>query len=242
MKLCLGAALQIAFACTVALSLGGCTTAIAPAAPARSATLNETGNFVPRCEPVSERAGREFGCYIVAIQPVGLVGAGPVSWYLDQYPNRDAAEAARGSHSAVVESFGHVWLLSIEAVGWRANAGVRVAEVGPLPVEAGTFYTAQFMEGIFRPGMKTSVHRHSGPEAWYTLTGETCLETPAGIMVGRAGGAQVIVPHGPPMELTATGTTIRRALVLILYDSSQPASTDASDWRPKGLCLSSNSR
>ena len=68
------------------------------------------------------------------------------------------------------------------------------------------------------------------------MTGETCLETPDGAMIGSAGGSHVIVPGGPPMHLTATGTETRRALVLILHDSSQPATTPASDWTPKGLC------
>jgi quercetin dioxygenase-like cupin family protein len=72
------------------------------------------------------------------------------------------------------------------------------------------------MEAIFTPGMTAPAHRHSGPEAWHTLAGETCLETPEGKMVGRAGGSHVIVPGGPPMHLTATGTETRRALVLIL--------------------------
>jgi hypothetical protein len=55
-------------------------------------------------------------------------------------------------------------------------------------------------------------------------------------MVGRAGGQYVIVPGGPPMELTATGTEVRRAQVLILHDSSQPPSSLAPDGKPKGLC------
>ena len=84
--------------------------------------------------------------------------------------------------------------------------------------------------------MKSTVRRHGEPEAWYRLTGETCPETPDGVMVGRAGGQHVIVPHGPPMELTATGTETRRALVLVLHDSAQPATTQAPDWTPKGLC------
>jgi len=46
----------------------------------------------------------------------------------------------------------------------------------------------------------------------------------------------VIVPGGPPMHLTATGTEQRRALVLILHESSQPATTPAHHWVPKGLC------
>ena len=57
-----------------------------------------------------------------------------------------------------------------------------------------------------------------------------------GIQIGRAGGPPVIVPGGPPMHLTATGTEIRRALVLILHDANKPATTLHHDWKPKGLC------
>ena len=92
------------------------------------------------------------------------------------------------------------------------------------------------MEAIFAPGMESTTHTNSGPEAWYTMAGETCLETPDGVMVGRAGEPPVIVPAGPPMHLTATGTTTRRALVLILHDQSQPATTVTHAWTPKGLC------
>ena len=189
------------------------------------------------CRPVSERTG-ELGCWITANAALGRLPQQPIYWHLDTYPARAEAEAAKGPRGAVVESFGKVWLLTIDVAGWRPSSGTRVAEIGPLPVSANAKYSAQYMEAIFRPGMTAPPHRHSGPEAWYTLTGETCLETPAGKMVGRAGGAQVIVPGGPPMHLTATGTETRRALVLILYDSTQPPTTPDHDWAPKGLCRS----
>jgi hypothetical protein len=38
------------------------------------------------------------------------------------------------------------------------------------------------------------------------------------------------------MHLTATGTELRRSLVLVLHLSSKPATTPAHDWTPKGLC------
>jgi hypothetical protein len=38
------------------------------------------------------------------------------------------------------------------------------------------------------------------------------------------------------MHLTATGNGQRRALVLILHESSKPASMLVHDWTPKGLC------
>jgi quercetin dioxygenase-like cupin family protein len=156
---------------------------------------------------------------------------------LDTYPSRDLAQAAKGPHGAVVESLGKQWLLSIEDEGWHApSGGEHIADIGPLPVKEGAAYTAQYMEAVFNPGMTAPAHVHSGPEAWYTLTGETCLETPDGVQIGRAGGQYVIVPGGPPMHLTATGKEQRRALVLILHDSAKPATTLVSDWTPKGLC------
>lgn len=177
-----------------------------------------------RCVPVVERAGREMGCFIM------------VSEALDTYSSVAEAEAAKGLRGTVVQSLGKIWLFTIAEEGWRPASGERVAQIGPLPINSDAAYTAMYMEAVFRPGMKSTVHRHSGPEAWYTLTGETCLETPDGTMFGRAGGQYVIVPGGPPMELTAIGTEVRRAEVLILHDSSKPHSSLASDWKPKGLC------
>ena len=191
--------------------------------------------FAQICRPIAERTG-ELGCWIIIDDGLGQLPRAPMFWYLDSYPTRAEAEAVKGQRGTVVESLGRVWLFTIDAAGWRPRSGQRVAEIGPLPVRTGLEYSALYMEAIFTPGMTAPAHRHSGSEAWYTMTGETCLETPDGAMVGRAGGTHVIVPGGPPMHLTATGTETRRALVLILHDSSQPATTPASDWTPKGLC------
>ncbi len=188
------------------------------------------------CRLVSERT-TEVGCWIIAHEPVGRIDQSQIFWHLDSYSTRAAAEAAKGQRSTVVESLGKVWLLSIEPAGWRPTGGERVAEIGPLSVNAGNNYSAQYMEAIFLPGMTANAHRHGGPEAWYTEAGETCLETPEGKQIGRAGGHYVIVPGGLPMHLTATGTTQRRALVLILHESGKPATSLAPDWTPKGLCM-----
>ena len=196
-----------------------------------------TDAFAQICKPVSERSG-EVGCWIMIDAPLGQLPGAPIFWHVDSYPTRAEAAAAKGPRGTVVESLGKIWLFTIDIAGWRPSTGVRTAQIGPLPVLPGLDYSAQYMEAIFTPGMTAPSHRHSGSEAWYTVSGETCLETPDGAMVGRAGGTHVIVPGGPPMHLTATGTETRRALVLILHDSSQPATTPASDWTPKGLCKS----
>lgn len=170
-------------------------------------------------------------------QPIGRIEQPQIYWQLDAYASRARAEQAKTSRGTVVEALGKVWLLTIEQAGWRPSIrGKRVAEIGPLPVTPGREYSAIFMEAITRPGTTSASHTHSGPEAWYAESGETCLETPQGKMVGRPGGPPVIVPAGPPMFLMATGTEQRRTITLILHDSSKPPTTVVHDWKPKGLC------
>ena len=157
-------------------------------------------------------------------------------WHLDSYPTRISAERARQSRGTVVEALGRIWLFTVAEATWRPGAGDRVAEIGPLPLQPGVSYSAMYMEAISSPGMTSAVHTHSGPEAWYTTAGESCLETPQGAMFGRAGGPPLIVPGGPPMLLTATGRVQRRAIVLVLHDASRAPITIEHDWKPKGLC------
>jgi quercetin dioxygenase-like cupin family protein len=172
----------------------------------------------------------------MATEALGPLGKVPFFWHIDIYASRAEAEKAKGPRGTVVESLGKVWLFTIAENGWRPSGGERVAEIGPLPIDPDAAYTAEYMEAVFKPGMKSTVHRHPGPEVWYTLTGETCLETPDGITVDRAASQHVIIPGGLPMELTAIGTELRRGEVLILHESSKPLSSLAPDWKPKGLC------
>jgi hypothetical protein len=189
------------------------------------------------CVPVSERAGREFGCFITAREELGsLEGTPPLFWYLDQYPNVAEAAKAKGARGTVVQSLGIAWLFTIAPAGLPAGSGTRVATIGPLPLVKAERFAAVYMEGVFQPGMSSVVHRHPGVEAWYTLEGSQCLETPDGRIDQRAGEPGVMVRGGPPMMLTGTGTGPRRSVVLILQDASLPRSTPAHDWTPRGLC------
>jgi len=189
-----------------------------------------------RCRPATERT-QEIGCWILANEPIGQLSGTQTFWHLDTYATRAAAESAKTARSTVLEALGKIWLLTIQEQGWRAAGGVHVTTIGPLPIRPGSYAVqSQYMEAIFTPGMTAPTHTHSGPEAWYTIAGETCLETPDGTQVGRAGGPPVIIPAGPPMHLTATGTETRRALVLILHDASAPSTTLHHEWKPKGLC------
>ena len=188
------------------------------------------------CKPASART-QDIGCWILADNPVGELAKPRVFWHLDTYATRAAAEADKGPRGTVVESFGKVWLMTIEDENWKSTHGNRIAEIGPLPVVAGEKYTAQFMEADFTPGMTAPAHLHSGPEAWYAVGGQTCLETSDGRMqISRVDGPPVIVPMGLSMHLTAIGSERRRSIVIILHESSQRPTTMVHDWTPKGLC------
>ena len=189
------------------------------------------------CEPIARRGERTLGCYITAREELGrLPRDSALSWHIDRFASQASAQTAKGPRGTVVESLGQTWLFTIADSAWHPAQGDRVARIGPLPLVAADSFAAVYMEGIFEPGMQSRVHRHPGVEAWYTLVGEQCLETPRGRFVQRAGGPGVLVPGGLPMILTGTGTQIRQSLVLILQDATQPRSMLATDWTPAGLC------
>jgi hypothetical protein len=189
------------------------------------------------CVPVAQRAGQEFGCFITAREELGaLPKDSALYWHIDAFPTAALAVAAKAPRSTVVRSLGRNWLFTIAGQRWRPVSGKRIAAVGPLPLVDADAYAAVYMEGVFKPGMHSAVHRHPGVEAWYTVDGEQCLEIPRGKLEQRAGGPGMMVPGGLPMILTGTGTSVRRSLVLILQDAAKPRSVVATDWTPAGLC------
>ena len=187
------------------------------------------------CKPAEERTQPE-GCWIVANQPLARLPAA-VFWTLDVYPDRETADKAAAPDSAVVLALGKTWLFTVGEKPAPPSHGKRITQIGPLPVQPGESYTAQYMEGILEPGAVSRTHIHSGPEAFYTEAGESCLETPAGKQVGRK-GVDIVVPEGVPMELAASGTETRRGIILVLHSSAKPATTVVTEWKSKGLCLS----
>lgn len=187
------------------------------------------------CVPAAQRGDRELGCYVLANKELGTLADAPVYWHLYVYPSQAAADAAKGSVGTVVESFGRVWLFAVTDAAWSPSGGQRVSRVGPLPISHAGTYTAEYMEATFLPGMKSRVHRHPGPEAWYVVAGEQCAETPGKKIELRAGEGG-FVPEGPPMVLWGTGAGKRQGLALILHDSSRPMTAPAPDWTPAGLC------
>ena len=158
-----------------------------------------------------------------------------VYWHLHTYPNRAAADLAKGPRGTVIEALGKIWVMTIAEAGWQPATGDRIALIGPLVVKLGQRYTALDAEGISNVGDVTPVHRHPGREAWYTAAGDMCVETLAGREVGGAGDTTVI-PAGEPITILAIGTEPRRSVWLVLHESASSWTAPAPDWTPKGLC------
>jgi quercetin dioxygenase-like cupin family protein len=176
----------------------------------------------------------EFGCFNVGTVKELQFRQPDVYWHLSTFGSRKAAEAARSANGIVVEEDGRVWLSEFGARDNAPRGGEAVAVVGPLRLPVAKSYSAVLSYAVMRPGDSSRVHTHPGPEGWYVLAGEQCLETPAGAK--RAGAGETMsVPPNVPMELNTTGTTVRRAFALVIHDSTQ-ARAVPSDWKPSGKC------
>lgn len=161
---------------------------------------------------------------------------GKVYWHLDRFTSKQVAERASTATSAIVASFGSTWLFTLGSKTWRAKLGEHVATIGPLPVTPASSYAAEYLRSIFRPGARAPLHVHSGPEAFFAVTGDTCLETQSGVRIGRGSGNSLVIEAGPPMLLMAIGTVPRQGFALILHSADQPPTTLTDTWRPLGLC------
>jgi quercetin dioxygenase-like cupin family protein len=183
--------------------------------------------------PAGERRP-DFGCFNVGTV-AGLHFSQPVVfWHLSTFGSRKAAEVAKSATGVVVEEDGRVWLSEFGPRDLVSHGGKAIAVIGPMQLPSAKSYTAVLSYAVMRPGDKSRVHTHAGPEGWYVLAGEQCLETPAGATRARAGGTMA-VPPGIPMELNVPGKALRQAFALVIHDSNMDRGTQ-SEWTPSGAC------
>ena len=176
----------------------------------------------------------EFGCFNVGAVTGLHFSRASVYWQLREFSSRRAADAAKSATGIVEEEDGRVWLSEFGAPDTAPRGGHSIAVIGPLQLAPAAAYTAVLSYAVMRPGDKSRVHTHPGPEGWYVLTGEQCLDTPDGPIRAQAGGAMTVRPN-IAMELNVTGTKLRRAFALVIHDSAQVRGTAAS-WKPSGAC------
>jgi len=173
-------------------------------------------------EDSPERRGEE-GCTILATRP--LVGslAKPVYWHLDRFDSLEAAKKAAGPDGVAAEAHGSVWLMTVEAQTEEHHGGRHAAAIGPLAVALANHYQMRVASSLLRPGTITAAHSHPGPEVFYVVDGEQCVETPEFGQHLSAGQSYVLAP-GVIHRGRATGSGVRRALALNLHDAAHPTS------------------
>jgi hypothetical protein len=118
-------------------------------------------------------------CAILLHRNFPTLPTGPLVWRFDNFPTAKAGQDASTPASAVVEAGGKVWLLTLAAKGSRSKDGTFLAETELLPpIPSGPSYEIVVVEADLGPEAKVMSHKHSGPETWFLLTGEQCLELP----------------------------------------------------------------
>jgi quercetin dioxygenase-like cupin family protein len=176
----------------------------------------------------------EFGCFNIGTVSGLHFGQPTVYWHLREFPDRKAAEAAKSQTGIVVEEDARTWLSEFGPRDLALRGGKAIAVVGPMELPEAKSYVAVLSYAVMRPGDSSRVHTHPGPEGWYVLSGEQCLETPLGANRAHA-GATMTVPANVPMKLEVTGTALRRAFALVIHDAAQERGK-TSEWQPPGGC------
>lgn len=205
------------------------------AALAMAASANAADRPPVKCVADSQERKGEEGCSILASRP--LVGSTdkPLYWHIDRFDSLDAAKNAAGPDSVAAEAHGFVWLMTVEHQTEEHHGGSHIASIGPLPLPAALRYTMKVQSTLLNPGSETPVHSHSGPEVWYIVTGEQCLETQQTshrLMAGQS----FVLPSDLIHRGRITATVPRGALALVLHDAARPPSNDFTTPQSLSAC------
>ena len=176
----------------------------------------------------SSASAQKFEVKPIAEKKIPQLPSGPLYWRIDNFPTLAQAQTAAGPTALAAEAAGKVWLFTLGAKGGSSPAGTKVAEVGPVPTFSAPEYLLRINSAGGPPGAKTRVHTHPGSESFYVLTGELSQKTPHGM--GHADAGQVMPGHGPgmPMQVSSSGTSDLRALVMFVADATKPFSSPAT--------------
>ena len=151
----------------------------------------------------------------------------PLFWRIENFPSLETAKAAGGEYSLAVESSGKAWLFTLGSRGVQTPGGTRVSEVGPIPRVSAPQYLLRINEAAGPSGAITSIHSHPGSEAFYVLAGEQTIRSPHVVMKVHPGQPAAGQGADVPMQVSSTGITDLRALVMFVVDATRPFSSPA---------------
>lgn len=192
-----------------------------------SAQVTQNRSAVKCMEDSPERRGEE-GCTILANRPLSGSLTGSLYWHLDRFDSLEDAKKASGPNGVATEAHGGVWLMTVEGKTDDHHGGRHVALIGPLVLPAAAGYTMRVASSLLKQGASTPIHIHSGPEVWYIVRGEQCLETQKAAHRLEA-GKFFILPTDQVHRGRVQSAEMRGALALVLYDSKRPASYDLTE-------------
>jgi len=159
---------------------------------------------------------------------VSELPAGELYWRIENFPTSEQASAAASPWALVTESTGRVWLFTLGAAGGTTPGGAKVGEVGPIPRVAASQYLLRINEASGPPGSVTPIHSHPGSEAFFVLSGEQSIRGAHGTLVVRSGQPEAGHGAGMAMQVSSSGTTDLRSLVMFVVDADQPFSRPAA--------------
>jgi quercetin dioxygenase-like cupin family protein len=195
------------------------------AALAIAASVNAADRVPVKCVADSPERKGEEGCSILASRPLASSTVKPLYWHIDRFDSLEAAKKAAGPDGVAAEAHGSVWLMTVEHQTEEHRGGSHIAAIGPLPLPAADRYTMKVQSTLLNPGSATPVHSHSGPEVWYIVTGEQCLETQQ-TSHRLIAGQSFVLPSDRIHRGRITAAVPRGALALVLHDAARPASSD----------------
>jgi hypothetical protein len=164
----------------------------------------------------------------LAEKSVSELPAGVLFWRIENFTTLEQAKSAAGPWSLVAESAGRIWLFTLFSSAAAASpAGIKVAEVGPIPRVNAARYLLRINDASGPPGSVTSIHSHPGSEAFLVLEGEQSIRGAHGMLRVKAG--QTEPGHGADqaMQVSSSGSTDLHALVMFVVDADRPFSAPA---------------
>jgi len=164
----------------------------------------------------------------LAEKKVATLPAGDLFWRIENFPALEQARSSANEWALATESAGRVWLFTLGAAGGASPGAVKVAEVGPIPRVAAAEYLLRINEASGPPGSVTPVHSHPGSEAFFVLAGEQSIRGAHGTMVVKAGQPEAGHAPAQPMQVSSSGGTDLRALVMFVVDAAKPFSSPAT--------------
>jgi hypothetical protein len=179
------------------------------------------------CAPTA-RAQQTLVVQPLAERKVPDLPTGELFWRIENYPSRAEAQAAAGDWSLVAESAAKVWLFTLGPRGGLSPGAIKVSEVGPIARITAPQYLLRINEASGPPGSTTPIHSHPGSEAFFVIAGEQSIRGSHETMVVKAGQPEAGHGAAMAMQVSSSGSSDLRSLVMFVVDATKPFSSPAS--------------